>query len=171
MAKAPSAEIYMLLQPVEQPQGRTMEDVAANAMTRAGFRLMAGDRTMIDGLEAFIGLYEGQLQGLGKVTMRAAHIAFQRDVYMLAGLAAPNLFPQAESAILMSIRSFKKLSAAEAENIHPNRIDLYVVRSGDTWQSIADRSGGVIKPSTLAVMNNAQPNSQPPVGMRIKIVV
>ena len=48
---------------------------------------------------------------------------------------------------------------------------LNVVRGGDTWQSIADRSGGVIKPSTLAVMNDATPNSQPAVGTRIKIVV
>ncbi len=172
VAKAPNAEIYMLLEPAEQPQGRTMEDVAANAMGRAGFRLRAGDRTTIDGLEAFIGLYEGELEGLGKVMMRAAHIAYQRDVYMLAGMAGADLFPQAESAILASIRSFKKLSDAEAAAIRPNRIDVYVVRSGDTWQSIADRSGGgVIKASTLAVMNNAQPSSQPPVGMRIKIVV
>jgi hypothetical protein len=46
-----------------------------------------------------------------------------------------------------------------------------VVRPGDSWQSIAERSGGVIKPATLAVMNGAEPNSQPMVGSRIKIVV
>ena len=90
---------------------------------------------------------------------------------MVAGRSAPNVFQQADGAFLASIRSFKRLSAAEAENIRPNRIDLYVVRSGDTWQSIANRSGGVVKPSTLAVMNNAEPNSQPPTGARIKIVV
>jgi predicted Zn-dependent protease len=140
-------------------------------MGRAGFRLTQGSRTTIDGLDAFLGQYQGQLQGLGDVTMRAAFFQHERDVYMLGGFAAPKTFPQAENAVLASIRSFKRLSTAEAENIHPNRIDLYVVRSGDTWQSIADRSGDVIKPSTLAVMNDAQPDSQPAVGTRIKIVV
>ena len=168
VAKAPNAEVYMLLELVEQPQGRTMQDVAANQMGRAGFRMVQGDRTTIDGLEAFIGVYQGQIEGLGSVTMRAAHIAYERNVFMLAGLTAPNLFQQADNAFATSIRSFKRLSPAEAENIRPNRVDLYVVRSGDTWQSIAERSGGVVKPATLAVMNHAEPNSQPQVGARIK---
>ncbi len=171
MAKAPGAEVYMLLEMVEQPQGRTMQDVAGNQLGKAGFRRVQGERTTIDGLEAFVGTYQGQLEGLGEVTLRAAHIAYDRNVFMVAGFAAPNLFQQADGAILQGIRSFKKLTAAEAENIRPNRIDLYVVRGGDTWQSIAERSGGVIKAASLAVMNGAQPSSQPQVGTRIKIVV
>jgi predicted Zn-dependent protease len=171
VAKAPNAEVYMLLQLVEQPQGRTMQDVAMNQMQMAGFRAVQGDRTTIDGMEAYVGLYQGQIEGLGSVTMRAAHIAYDRNVFMVAGLAAPNVYQQADNAVLSVIRSFRKLTAAEAENIRPNRVDLYVVRSGDSWQSIAERSGGVIKASTLAVMNDAAPNSQPPVGARIKIVV
>ena len=171
VAKAPNADIYMLLELVEQPQGRTMQDVAANQMSMAGFRLVQGDRTTIDGLEAFVGVYQGQIEGLGSVTMRAAHIAYERNVFMVAGLAAPNTFQQSDGAFLSGIRSFKRLTPAEAENIRPNRIDLYVVRSGDSWQSIADRSGGVVKPATLAVMNHAEPNSQPQPGTRIKIVV
>ena len=79
-----------------------------------------------------------------QVTTRAAHIAYDGKVYIVAGLAAPNAFQQADDAFLASIRSFRPLSAAEAEDIRPNRVDLYVVRAGDTWQSIAERSGGVI---------------------------
>jgi predicted Zn-dependent protease len=81
------------------------------------------------------------------------------------------LFEQSDNAFLASIRTFKPLTAAEAEAIHPNRVDIYVVRQGDSWPSIAERSGGVIKPATLAVMNGAEPNSPPVVGKRIKIVV
>ena len=171
VAKAPDAEIYMLFELVEQPQGRGMEEVARNQMQMAGFRAVQGERSTIDGLEAFIGVYQGQIESLGSVTMRAAHISYERNVFMVAGLAAPNVFQQSDGAFLTSIRSFKRLTPAEAENIHPNRIDLYVVRSGDTWQSIAERSGGAVKPATLAVMNNAAPNSQPQPGTRIKIVV
>ena len=81
------------------------------------------------------------------------------------------MFSPLDDSILRSIRSFAPLTAAEAEAVHPNRVDIYVVREGDSWPSIAERSGGVIKPSTLAIMNGAEPNSQPIVGKRIKIVV
>jgi predicted Zn-dependent protease len=45
-----------------------------------------------------------------------------------------------------------------------------VVRQGDTWASLAQRSGGAIKPTTLAILNHAAPTSQPVPGQRIKIV-
>jgi predicted Zn-dependent protease len=140
-------------------------------MQNAGFRVVSGSRTTINGLDAFVGMYQGQLEGLGNVTTRAAHIVHNGNVYMVAGFTAPTLFQQSDAAFLASIRSFKPISAAEAENIHPNRIDIYVVRQGDSWQSIAARSGNIIKTSTLAIMNGFEPASQPPIGTRIKIAV
>jgi predicted Zn-dependent protease len=171
MAKAPGAEVYMLLEQVEMPRGNGVEDIARAQMQNAGFRILSGSRDRIGGLDAYIGLYQGSLEGLGNVRMRAAHIVHNGNIYLVAGFAAPNIFDPLDSAMLMSIRSFKPLTADEAAAVHPNRIDIYVVRPGDSWQSIAERSGGVIKPTTLAVMNGAEPNLQPMVGSRIKIVV
>ena len=171
VAKAPGAEVYMLLEQVEMPRGNGIENIARSSMENAGFRIQSGSRQQINGLDAFIGLYQGSLEGLGNVTMRAAHVVHNGNVYLVAGFSAPNIFGPLDDAILSSIRSFKPLSAAEAEAVHPNRVDIYVVRQGDSWQSIAERSGGVIKPSTLAIMNGAEPNSQPTAGKRIKIVV
>jgi predicted Zn-dependent protease len=171
VAKAPGANIFMLLEMVQQPNGRTVEEVAVNQMRSAGFRVVQGARTTINGVDAFLGVYQGQLQDLGAVGIRAAHLAHGTSYYMLAGIAPQDAFEQADNAFVRSIRSFRPLSASEAENIRPNRIDIYVVRQGDTWSGIAERSGGVIKPATLAIMNNAEPNSQPQPGMRIKIVV
>jgi predicted Zn-dependent protease len=170
VAKAPGADVYMLLEQVEKPQGNGIENIARGAMQNAGFRIQSGSRQQINGLDAYVGVYQGQLQDLGNVTMRAAHIQHQGNIYMVAGLCAPTLFEQSDNAFLASIRTFRPLTAAEAEAVHPNRIDLYVVRPGDSWQSIAERSGGVVKPTTLAVMNGAEPSSQPTVGRRIKIV-
>ena len=171
VAKAPGADIFMILQLVQKPQGRNIQEIASNHMTGGGFRPLQGERTTINGLEAFVGVYQGQLEELGPVTVRAAHIAHDKQVYIVAGLAAQNAFQQADGAFLTSIRSFRPMSAAEAEQVRPNRVDFYVVRPGDTWASIAERSGGVIKPATLAVMNNADPGSGPAPGSRIKIVV
>jgi len=171
VAKAPGADIFMILQLIEQPRGRTIDEIALDSMSRAGFRRVQGGRTTINGLDAFVGVYQGQIEDLGAVTARAAHIAYDQKVYLVAGLVARDAFEQADGAFGTSIRSFRSLSAAEAEDIRPDRVDFYIVRAGDTWASIAERAGGAIKPATLAVMNNAAPGSQPQPGSRIKIVV
>ncbi len=171
VAKAPGADIFMLLQLVEQPRGRNIEEIAFNSMGKAGFRSVQGGRTTINGLDAFVGVYQGQMEGLGAVATRAAHIAHNKSVFVVAGLVSARLFEQADGAFSAGIRSFRPLSAAEAEGIRPNRVDFYVVREGDTWTSMAERAGGAIKPATLAVMNGAMPGSAPQVGARIKIVV
>jgi predicted Zn-dependent protease len=171
IAKAPGAEVYMLLEQIHMPRGNGVENIARTQMENAGFRVVSGSGDRVNGLDAYIGLYQGSLEGLGNVRMRAAHIVHNGNIYLVAGFAAPDIFDPLDSAMLMSVRSFKPLTADEAAAVHPNRIDIYVVRPGDSWQSIAERSGGVIKPATLAVMNGAEPNSQPMVGSRIKIVV
>jgi predicted Zn-dependent protease len=171
VAKAPNAEVYLVLQLVQKPVGRDVEDIALNSMRNAGFRAIEGERSTINGLDAFVGLYEGQIEGLGVVATRAAHIAHGGNVYMLAGIVSTDLFRQADGTFLTSIRSFRPLSDSEAANIRPSRIDLYVVRAGDTWAALAEQSRGAIKADTLAIMNNYSPGSTPPVGARIKIVV
>jgi len=171
LARAPGADVFMILQLVEKPQGRNIEEIALSSMGGAGFRPVRGERASINGLDAFVGVYQGQVGGLGAVVTRAADIMDGGKVYVVAGLVAPAAFEQADAAFLASIRSFRRLSAAEAEEIRPDRVDLYVVRAGDTWQSIAERSGGAVTPATLAVMNNSTPGSPPQPGARIKIVV
>jgi hypothetical protein len=74
VAQAPDADVFMLLQVVTMPQGRTAQEVAVSSMQGAGFRLVEGERTTINGLEAFVGSYEGQIEELGIVGSRAAHI-------------------------------------------------------------------------------------------------
>ena len=171
VAKAPGADVYLVLQLAPTPAGRTVEDIALTGMRNAGFRAIEGERTTINGLEAFVGLYEGQVEGLGVVGVRAGHIAHGGNVYMLAGIVPADLFRQADATFLASIRSFQPLSAADAAAIRPNRIDLYVVRAGDTWAGLAERSRGAIAADSLAIMNNVAPATPPPVGTRIKIVV
>ena len=86
---------------------------------------------------------------------RGAHRARHATSTCSPGSRRRDVFQQADSAFLGAIRSFRPLSAAEAENIRPNRVDLYVVRAGDTWQSIARAIGRRRStPATLAIMNN-----------------
>ena len=170
-ARAPEAQRFMFLQLAPNPQG-SVAQVAQQSMANAGFRQVNGERAQVNGLEAYVGLYQGNLEGLGNSGVLAAHIVHERNVYMLAGLAPANQFDAARPQFETSIRSFRPLSRSEAAEIRPNRIDIYTVRSGDTWESIAQRTGDrTIRASTLAIMNNSDPGQPPRVGQRIKIVV
>ena len=171
VAKEPGGRPLLLLQMVDRPVGRTLEDVALRSMASAGLRASSGGTTTLNGLEAFVGTYQGTLQNLGQVGVRGAHVLLDRTVFLLAGIAPFDEYTRAEPAFARTINSFKPISRAEAEAIAPNRVDLYTARAGDTWQSIAERQGHVVKPTTLAIMNGHAVTDQPRPGERIKIVV
>jgi predicted Zn-dependent protease len=170
VAKAPDRENYMLLQLIPNPSG-SIQQIAQATMTNAGFRQIEGERATLNGLDAYVGTYQGSMEGLGNVVSVAAHIVHDRNVYMFAGLAPPNQFQAVQSQFAGSIRSFRELSRSQAASIRPNRVDVYTVRAGETWQAISERGGGLVKPATLAIMNNYEPNQPPRAGDRIKIVV
>jgi len=90
---------------------------------------------------------------------------------LLAGVASRSRYPQVEPAFDDAIRSFAPVDAAEAGRIKPNRVGFATVRAGDTWQGIAERTGGLIPAGDLAVLNGFAANETPPAGQRIKIVI
>jgi predicted Zn-dependent protease len=170
VAKALDRDNFMLLQLVPNARG-SIQQIAQGTMANAGFRQLQGERANVNGLDAYVGVYQGNMEGLGNAGTVAAHIVHNGQVYFFAGVAPANQFNSAQNQFLSSIRSFRQLSQQEASNIRPNRIDLYTVRGGETWQSIAARSGGLVKAETLAIMNNYEPNQPPRAGERIRIVV
>ncbi len=171
MAKAPGRENYMLLQLVPDARG-SVEQIARGGMANAGFRQLNGEPGTINGADAYVGTYQGNLEGLGNAVVLAAHVAHERNVYLLAGLAPANDLSNAKPAFEASIGSFRSLTRSEAAEIKPNRVDIYTVREGDTWESIARRTGeGTLPAATLAIMNNRNPEQQPRSGERIKVIV
>ena len=176
MAREPGTEHYMVLQEVERPsggQGRSsLGDMAVAAMRKSGYSVVEGRFEQINGQDAHIGLYRGTAKGTGKVLMRAAHIAWGRQTYVVAGFAPEAEFDLVDRDVLPAIQSFRTLTAAEASRVRPNRVDFYVVRPGDSWQSIAVRQGkNIVNAATLAIMNDHEVSAQPTAGDRIKIVV
>ena len=170
VAKAPDAEHYLLLQLIPNAQG-SIQQVAQGSMVNAGFRPLDGERTQINGLDAYVGSYQGTMQGLGNTGTLAAHVVLDNRVYLLAGFAPANQFSAAQQPFVGAIKSFRQLSAQEASNVRPSRVDIYTVRGGDSWASLAERSGGLVKASTLAIMNNYEPSQPPKAGEQIRIVV
>jgi predicted Zn-dependent protease len=170
-AQEPGQKHFMLLQHVERKGGVTLEEVAAQSMSAARFRRLKGDLTSLNGANAYVGLYEGEMSGLGRVTMHAAHIESGRQVFLLGGLAPQGEFSQIAQTVDASIRSYRPLSSREADAIQPNRLAFYRVRPGDTWQAIAARHDGIVRATELAIMNHYEVNVQPKAGEEIKVVV
>jgi predicted Zn-dependent protease len=172
LAQEPGTQHFMVLQEVEQSRGRSIGDVAVAAMRQAGYTVVDGTMQKINGNDAHLGLYRGTAKGAGKVMMRAAHIAIGRQLYVVAGFAPEADFSLVDRDITPSVQTFRQLSMQEASNVRPNRIDFYVVRQGDSWQSISARqSKGYVNAATLAIMNDREVSVQPQPGDRVKIVV
>src|SRR5262249_34346800 len=145
--------------------GRTIEDIAIISMQNAGFRQIEGAPTTVNGLEGYLGTYIGATQNMGRVQARVLHVRHNRDVYLVAGLAPADEYSKVMGEFSKSLQPFRGLPPAEAESIRPNRVSLYTARSGDTWQGLAERqTKGIIKPTTLAIMNGHPVNDQPQPG-------
>jgi predicted Zn-dependent protease len=170
-AQEPGEKHFMFLQLVDRPVGRTLEEIAARTMAAARFRRVDGQITTLNGADAYVGLYQGELSGLGRVMLRAAHIQNGRQVFMLAGFAPEGEFSRIERQVSDAIRSYRPLTQREADDIRPNRLAFYTVRAGDTWQSIAARHAHIAGAQELAIMNHHEVSEQPRPGARIKIVI
>jgi predicted Zn-dependent protease len=175
-AKEPNGQSVMVLEQIRRPLGRTIEDTALITMQNAGFRQVEGDRRAVNGLDAYVGSWVGVLQNFGRVQVRALFVRNDAGrnaaVYFAAGIAPIDAYPNVSTPFTRSLESFRSMSPADAERLQPNRIDLYTAREGDTWQSIAERqSKGIVKPTTLAIMNGHPVNDAPPPGELLKIVI
>lgn len=179
LAQEPGTEHYMVLQEVERVPGSsrsaTIGDTAVAAMRKAGYTAIDGSMQRINGNDAHVGLYRGQAKGTkgtGKVLMRAAHIAIGRQLYVVAGFAPEKEFAAVDRDIQPAVQTFRQLTMQEASNVQPNRMQFYVVRQGDSWQSIATRQGkSFVNAATLAIMNDHEVSVQPQPGDRVKIVI
>jgi predicted Zn-dependent protease len=180
MAQEPGTQHFMVLQEVERPANRpgaqitqqTIADTAIAVMRRAGYQPVDGSFDRINGNDAYIGRYRGTAKDVGKVEMRAAHIALGRQLYVVAGFAPEKEFALVDKEIAPAVQSFRQLSVQEAAAIRPNRIAFHTVAKGDSWQSIAARQGkGYVNAATLAIMNDRDVSMQPTPGDKVKIVI
>jgi predicted Zn-dependent protease len=148
-----------------------IEQVAVAQMTQAGWQQTSGERGSINGLDAYIGTYQGAINNT-RVMLQAAHVRAGNQTYVIAGLAPSGEFSNVSRAFTASIQSFRTLSQAEADRIQPSRVDFRAARARDTWESLArEVGGGGITASSLAIMNGRDVKSPPRAGERLRVVV
>jgi predicted Zn-dependent protease len=152
------------------PSGGSVQQTAQQQMAQAGLQQSSGQSVDINGLQAYVGVYQGAVENT-RVAVRAAHIRSGQQTYLIAGIAPADEFSRADETFLSTIRSFRAISQQEADRIQPSRVDFYTVRANDTWESLAAGVGrGSVKADTLAIMNGTTPGTRPRPGDRIRIV-
>ena len=162
MAKAPEQNDFMLLQLVPNASG-SLEQVARGTMANAGFQQVNGERAQVNGLDAYVGTYQGQMQGLGNVVTLAAHIVHDRNVYLLRRPRAAERVPggrasvRAEHPVVPRVERARKppTSGRTASTSTPC---VRATPGSRSRERMGEAAG--IKPSTLAIMNNYEPASR-----------
>lgn len=169
-AREPDPGNAVMLLELSKNASLAPEQAARADMTAAGLRGVSGGATRINGLDAYLGTYEGTADGT-RIAVQAAHIRSGGQMFLLAGLAAASEFTRVQPTFAAAIQTFRPLSQQEADRIQPNRIDFRVVRSGETWESLARAAGAGVTASTIAIMNGSDPATPPKAGARARIVV
>jgi predicted Zn-dependent protease len=172
VAQEPGNKVFMVLRTIEPRLNRSLDETAQQHMRESGYKATDLAAATIGGMQAVVGTYEGNASGVGKVVARGAHVVLGRSTFFIGGIASPDVFPRVAADFDRAIQSFRQMSQDEADAVKPNVIDLYTVREGDSWQSIAQRAGkGLASANTLAIMNDHTIDQQPTPGTRLKIVV
>ena len=157
VAKAPGADVYMMLAARAEAAGTQHPGDRARTACRApGSGRCSGERTTINGLEAFVGVYQGQIEELGAVDdARRAHRARHATSTWWPGSPRPTLFQQADNAFLAS-HPLVPAAVGGRSGEHPARTastSTSCARATRGSRSPSDRAAS-IKPATLAIMNN-----------------
>ena len=135
VAKAPDRENYMLLTLVPNASG-SLQQIAQASMANAGFRQVQGERASLNGLDAYVGTYQGAMEGIGNIVTVAAHVVHNRNVYMFAGLAPPNQFQSAQQQFVARIerRGSRQDQAEPRRHLHRSRRRHLGVTRFAEWQ-------------------------------------
>jgi predicted Zn-dependent protease len=140
---------------------------------KLGLRKISGNRKRVSGLKAYVGTYSAKTQGLGHVALRMGFFLQKNKVFYVNGYTKTENFKNVVNLFEKTINSFRILSPKEIENVHPNRISLYKVKSGDTLPLIIKKLG---RPKSdlkeVALINAWDPEKFPVLksGMIIKVI-
>jgi predicted Zn-dependent protease len=154
VAKNPAQQEYLQFMLEHLNKKAPVTAVARTISEKAGFKEKAGSATRINGLDAYVGTYQGKTQKLGYITARIGFIQDEDIVHFIIGFSRPEQFTAALPFFNATINSFRKLSVNEAQVIKPSRISLYTVKAGDTFASICKEFGRPPDEArTLALIN------------------
>ncbi|MCX5885823.1 MAG: M48 family metalloprotease [Proteobacteria bacterium] len=170
-AKHPEKNYYLQMMVQDMGKWVPVEQAAREISQKFHMREISGMATRINGLEAYVGNYQGSMKELGVIGIKGGFIIRGDKIYPLLGFSPLEEFKKVEHIFTSAIYSFRELSLEEAESIKPARVRLYTVQKNETFDTIAKEiKGGTEDGKTLALINGFNPGATPPAGEKIKVV-
>ena len=148
--------------------------MAPAAMARAGWTAVDGSRTSINGLDAYLGTYDGMV---GQTAARGACGAHSERYNKRPRGRGSGTYESIRGGgrftFTSALRTFRALESEQSRSHSTqSRGDSHVARAGDTWESLAKGLGGAqVSATTLAIINGRDPATQPGPGDRLRVVI
>jgi predicted Zn-dependent protease len=169
-AQDPSKHYLCQVIPRELAEKQTPQELAAAVEKNSGLQPYAASWMTIEGEKAYRVDYRVRSQSGGWLRLRLIYITRESIGFIIVNLASLQEFAAGEKMFNAAIFSFRLLSAQQAEQIPLYRLKIYMVKKGDTFQTISTR---FYQTTTYAdeikEFNGMETLSVPPTGVLIKI--
>lgn len=153
-------------------QNQTPEGRAREVSQMQNVRLIRGNRTSINGLDAFVGLYQAQIDARNVTEAMAAFVRYEGRLYEIFGLAAPGAFSRYSRTLEQTMLSFRTLTDRRILAVEPDRLDLHQARAGETLSQIARQLNNPrVDADDLSLLNRIEENRQLSANTMVKVVV
>lgn len=107
----------------------------------------------------------GNLQGI------ASFVEHQDRVYQVLGYTLADRFNGYDEEMASSLASFSRVTDRRLLSVEPQRVDIVTLPSAMTLQEFNRRFPSTVDLETLAIINQAQPDTRFPAGTEVKRVV
>jgi len=156
--------------PLELKEKLTPRELAAMVEKDSGLQPYDASWITIDGSRAYRVDYRAKSQSGGWLGLRIAYVTREKTGFIMANIASLQEFARGERMFNAVIFSFRLLSSQQAAMIPLHRLKVYMVKSGDTFQSISNSFYRTTKyADDIKQFNGMDELNAPPVGTLIKI--
>ncbi|HJX27399.1 MAG TPA: peptidase M48, partial [Thermoanaerobaculia bacterium] len=101
----------------------------------------------------------------------AAFVEHQDRVYQILGYTMADRFNGYDDPISSALASFGRVTDRRLLSVEPQRLDIVTLPSAMTLQEFNRRFPSTVDMETLAIINQAQPDTRFPAGTEVKRVV
>jgi predicted Zn-dependent protease len=170
VAQDPSKQYLSQVIPLELKEKFTPRELAAMVEKDSGLQPYGASWVTIDGERAYRVDYQVRSQSGGWLRLRIAYITREKTGFVMAHIASLQEFSRGERMFNAVTFSFRLLSPQQAAKIPLHRLRVYMIKSGDNFQTISTTFYQTTKyADDIKQFNGMEGLNTPPVGTLIKI--
>jgi predicted Zn-dependent protease len=170
LAQDPSKKYLSQVIPLELKEAMSPDQLAATVERNSGLQPYGAAWITVGGTKAYRADYRAQSQDGVQLGLRIAYVTRGKMGFIMANIALLQEFVRGRETFNSVIFSFHSLSPQEVAQISLYRLQVYKVKSGDTFPAISRRFYQTTQyADDIKQFNGMDELSTPPVGTLIKI--